>query len=298
MTQHAQGSSSHRNMACACTRRAWAAWILVVLGGAVPSPGQTLTPAPERVAWPLVDFVTFGDSIHGVQLLASPNLRSRQGRDGVRATTMTLAPIQTRRWVNSVAALVDSVSRVRRQDRTAFMSVPLVANLGHGWLSVGMDGKGSQKAPFFLAVVDSVNRDSVEKWSVAASATDLLLLLTALDGTAQESGFDSLPRAAGGHIEYLSCQLDRRPQLRKEPRPEYPPSARWTRQEGRVLAEFVIDSSGAVRAETFRVLLSDGDDFASAARKAVARAAFVPGEAHGQPVSTRVWQWFVFRMSS
>src|SRR5437867_6551972 len=67
MTQHAQGSSSHRDMACACTRRAWAAWILVVLGGAVPSPAQTLTPAPERVAWPLVDFVTFGDSIHGVQ---------------------------------------------------------------------------------------------------------------------------------------------------------------------------------------------------------------------------------------
>ena len=74
----------------------------------------------------------------------------------------------------------------------------------------------------------------------------------------------------------------------------YPMGALSGGQEGRVLAEFVIDSSGKARPGSFRALLSDGGSFSDAVR--VMHARFVPGKAHEQAVSTLVWQWFAFRI--
>jgi TonB family protein len=193
--------------------------------------------------------------------------------------------------VRAVALLLDSVSQLGRWDRTAFVTVPLMANLGQTRLKVGMSSQRPQDAPFDLTIGDSLDQNG---WSVSASARHLRELLTVIDATAQTSVFDSLPRATD--VVYVVCQLDRPPRRRDGATPRYPMEAEQSGREGRVLAEFVVDSSGVVRSETFRTLLSDGQEFSQAVRKAVLRAAFVPGTAKGHAVSTLVWQWFAFRM--
>ncbi len=272
--------------------------ITAALAVAATAPGgaQTGSTAPERVAWPLVDFVVLGDSTHGVQLIVSPNLHSMQGRERQDAMTLTLEPRGTRRWAPSVAHLVDSVARLEPRDRTPFVTVQLAANLGKGGLTVSLNGRGPRDTPFLIAVAEAP--DQTKGWTIYASAPNIRDLLTAIDATAQTSAFDSGPPGPGGETVYVACQLDKPPRLRDGEHPFYPLDAQSRRQEGRVLAQFIIDSSGAARPGSFRALLSDGDTFAAAVRTGVLRARFVPGMARGRAVSTLVWQWFAFRLRS
>lgn len=256
------------------------------------STAQTRGGAPERVAWPLVDFVVLGDSTHGIQLIASPNLNSVQGRQHIENMTLTLEPIATRRWAASVMHVVDSVARLKREDRNPFLTVPLQANLGRAGLTVSLNGQGSRDSPFLFAVAGSPGKG----WSAYASVADIRELLTAIDATAQGSAFDSVPSATDSDLVFLACQLDQEPKPRDREILHYPLSAESRRQQGRVLAQFIIDSSGVTRPESFRLLLSDGDAFSDAVRGTVLHTAFVPGRRQGHAVSTLVWQWFAFRM--
>lgn len=268
--------------------------IAAALAFATPGHAQTGSTTPKRVAWPLFDFVVLGDSTHGVQLIASPNLHSVQGREHQGAMTFTLEPRATRRWAPGVVNLVDSVARLEPRDRTPFVTVALSANLGKAGLTVSLTGRGPRDAPFLFSVGESL--DQTKGWTINASATNIRDLLTAIDAIAQTSLFDSGPPAPGRDAVYVACQLDKPPQLRDGEHPFYPSDAESRRQEGRVLAEFIIDSSGAARPASFRALLSDGDGFAAAVRTGVLRARFVPGMARGRAVSTLVWQWFTFRV--
>ncbi len=268
------------------------AFLVVAL--TTPCDAQTGNTVPERIAWPLVDFVVLGDSAHGVQLIAAPNLHTVQGQGQHDNMTLTLEPQATRRWAASVAHLVDSVARLEPNDRSPFVTVPLVANLGKAELIVSLDGRGRREAPFLFVVAESVGKR--KGWNVQASAQDIRDLLTVIDATAQTSVFDTAPHRADGEGVYLACQLDHPPRLRDGERVFYPMGALSGGQEGRVLAEFVIDSSGKARPGSFRALLSDGGSFSDAVRDAVMHARFVPGKAHEQAVSTLVWQWFAFRI--
>lgn len=270
----------------------WTLWLFVT---APLCAGQTMARDPVRVAWPLVDFVVFGDSSRGVHLLASPNLQAVQGHDQTTMTDLILEPAAAERWAAGVATLIDSVTRLPAQDRAPFVTVPLEANFGRARLVLSFDGKGPSSQPFLLGVFDS---PSSKGWSVYASAREIKDLLTNLDAAAQASALDSSPAARPAGWAYLASQLDRGPRPRN-PRDidlRFPGGPALIKKEGRVLAEFVVDSTGHVRPESFHTLLSDGTDFTNAARDAVVRTAFVPGERQGHSVNTLVWQWFVFHV--
>jgi hypothetical protein len=237
-----------------------------------------------------MDFVVLGDSMHGPQVVVSPNLRSIQGRDSVGAfVTLALEPTATRRWAAGVTAVVESVSAMARRDRTPFETIPLVANRGRARVVVSMARDAPRATPFVLLVVDTASRG----WTVKASRDDLRLLLTAFDVISGASAIDSGSRATGG--PYLECELDERPQPPEHFPLRYPLTALRDRREGRVLAKFVIDSTGAVPADSLVILLSDGESFTAAVRQALPRVAYTPGRRGGRAVNAVVWEWFAFR---
>lgn len=79
--------------------------------------------------------------------------------------------------------------------------------------------------------------------------------------------------------------------------PAFPDLLRTAGVEGQVLAEFVVDSSGFARMETFRVLKSDHDLFTSAVRRSLERMRFLPAEAGGRKVPQLVQQTFQFMLN-
>lgn len=78
------------------------------------------------------------------------------------------------------------------------------------------------------------------------------------------------------------------------PVPRFPEMLRAGGIEGRVLARFVVDSSGRMEPASFEVLSSSHELFAASVREALARTRFAPAEAGGRRVRQLVEQAFVF----
>ena len=79
--------------------------------------------------------------------------------------------------------------------------------------------------------------------------------------------------------------------------PVYPPelSARGT--EGKVEAEYVVDTTGRVDTTTIQVLQSDDPRFTESVRTALGEARFRPAKRTGQPVRQLVQQRFSFKLA-
>ena len=283
-----------------CVWRASALTLLLFIAPQIVG-AQVPGEAPRRVAWPLIDFAIVGDSMHGVHLLASPNLASQQGRDWSHSQSMiiTLAPEPTRLWAAAVAALIDSIVTVPRRERQPFVTLALTGNRGRAHLRLSMSAKAGGATPFELELYDSsMVGDSarIVAWSVPSSRPELISLLTTLDAVSERSRLDSVGRPSDSAYAYPAGQVDRCPKLIRGPPLEYPVGALQSHREGRVWMGFVIDTAGAVRIETVRVVMSDGEDFTKAAVATLSRSQFTPGVRHGSPVNTLVWMPFSFSM--
>lgn len=77
-------------------------------------------------------------------------------------------------------------------------------------------------------------------------------------------------------------------------KPDYPSMYMKTGHQGKVLMEVLVDRAGNI--ESYRILKSDGDLFASAAEKALKRYKYKPGTHKGQPVKFKVVEPFIFRL--
>lgn len=262
--------------------------LIIALAVATSGAAQTPPPLLQRVAWNLADFVVLGDSTHGVQLLASPNLRTERGRGGVEMTTLSLDPAVAHHWATGVARILDSLSQLPPVEWTVFETVPLAANRSQGHILIAFDGKGSQKQPFAFVV-----RDGATAWWLPVSDADLRQLFGALATIASRSAL--APAPIGQNVR-LACQLDERPQLLDPMRLKHPDRNTASVRDARVLAQYVIDTAGVVQPGSVQILLSDGKDFTREAQGALARARYRPGRAGGQPVATIVWQWFLFKV--
>ena len=266
--------------------------IVLFLLANTPAAAQGVPLGAERVPWPLIDFIVLGDSTHGIQLYASPNLHSEQGRHSPQTISITLEPIATRSWALEVAKLVDSVGTVPRKEQRPFGTAPLNANLGRGRVELWFETKAPRETPYVLSINGS---SSSLPWSVRASATDLLLLITTLDAVAQGSAIDSLPSGEAGS-PYLACQLDQLPEPLSHPALHYPEALERKGVEGRVWLQYIIDPAGTVRPGSILVLLTDGEDFTKAAVEAIEHSRFRPALYRGTPVSALAWQPITFRM--
>lgn len=80
------------------------------------------------------------------------------------------------------------------------------------------------------------------------------------------------------------------------PRPRYPEVLRAAALEGTVLAEFVIDTTGAIEVQTVQIIASDHPRFERAVREVLPRLRFLPAEAGGRKVRQLVRQPFEFRL--
>lgn len=81
------------------------------------------------------------------------------------------------------------------------------------------------------------------------------------------------------------------------PAPHYPDRLRSRNTEGSVLAEFVIDSSGAVDTASIRVVRATQPEFGAAVKEALGKWIFRSPYDHGVAVCERRLQPFEFRMS-
>jgi hypothetical protein len=251
---------------------------------------QALSFEPERVAWRLVDFVVLGDSTHGVQLLLSPSLQSVQGQDHSRDMAITLDPLSARRWIAAAMRSIDSVAQLPHRDRRPFVLSPLLGNQGQTGLSVARRGREPRDEPFRIAIAELSNPRS--GLAVTASASDLRTLFTAVDAAAQASAVDSTNTSI-----FVACQLDVPPRVRRRGWLTYPRQQERLGGQGRVLLQFIIDSTGSVLPASIRALLSDGEAFTLAAREEILSATYSPGMVGARPISTRVWQWVDFRFA-
>jgi hypothetical protein len=94
----------------------------------------------------------------------------------------------------------------------------------------------------------------------------------------------------------LVCQLDKPPIPLDTIRLRHPDHDRSAARDGRVLARYIIDTSGVVPPASIQILLSDDNDFTREVQRALQRTKYEPGRAGGRSVDTIVWQWFVFKV--
>ncbi|HEY8309672.1 MAG TPA: energy transducer TonB [Gemmatimonadaceae bacterium] len=78
------------------------------------------------------------------------------------------------------------------------------------------------------------------------------------------------------------------------PAPLYPEALRAAAVQGTVVAAFVVDTMGRVETGSFRLLEPANELFVAAVKSSLARARFVPAEAHGAKVRQLVEQPFSF----
>ena len=114
------------------------------------------------------------------------------------------------------------------------------------------------------------------------------------DGAVQSGGVTAGDVSAGGRLAGGRADRDLMPLVRVEP--DYPPSASRKGLEGRVLVEFTVTSSGAVRDP--HVLAAQPERiFDQAAIKSVLRWRYSPQVENGLPVEKKVRMTIVFRLS-
>ena len=81
-----------------------------------------------------------------------------------------------------------------------------------------------------------------------------------------------------------------------QPSPRYPPALRLAGIEGRVLVEFIIDSTGHLEPGSSKVLESSHRGFEAAALETLERSLFRPARIAGRPVRQRTLQAVAFRI--
>jgi len=105
-----------------------------------------------------------------------------------------------------------------------------------------------------------------------------------------------IPPGASGSVSDVSA-VDRAPGLvGRALEPRYPPALRAAGIQGRVLAEFVVDTLGHAELATLRFPELPDPRFGDAVREVLARYRFSPAEVAGRKVRTRVGMPFDFRL--
>ena len=84
--------------------------------------------------------------------------------------------------------------------------------------------------------------------------------------------------------------------LSNQPTPVYPPALRSAGIEGRVIAQFIVDSKGNAVQESIRIVSSSNDLFSQSVTKAVRQMRFAPARIGTKAVSQVVQQLFVFKL--
>jgi len=97
---------------------------------------------------------------------------------------------------------------------------------------------------------------------------------------------------------FAEAEVDEAVQVVQQPSPRYPPALQQALIEGKVVVEFVIDTTGQVERGSLRVTASTRKEFEAAALEAIEASLFRPARVGGQVVRQRTSQSIVFRIRS
>lgn len=109
---------------------------------------------------------------------------------------------------------------------------------------------------------------------------------------AQDRGDQSPPRVYFEYEVQAPVSLIRGP----DSRPVYPPTLKAAKVEGSVPAQFVVDTSGVVDLQSFKVFKSPNPLFVEAVRAYLPHMHFVAAKLDGHKVKQLVQQSFVFSL--
>jgi len=103
------------------------------------------------------------------------------------------------------------------------------------------------------------------------------------------------PAVASSHPAYFEFQVEKQAMpLPGSPQPSYPSMLRAASVTGEVIAQFVVDTSGMVEQDTFKVLKSTHDLFTQAVRQTLPQMRYSPAVVGGRKVRQLVQTPFVF----
>jgi protein TonB len=115
--------------------------------------------------------------------------------------------------------------------------------------------------------------------------------------TADDSGTTGDTRSNDGYGALSAWQVDRAViPLDGNPKPEYPSMLQSGRVDGRVMAQFVVDTTGRVDMSTFSALEATNELFVRSVRRALSEWRFRPAEADGRRVRQLVEMPLVFKV--
>lgn len=107
------------------------------------------------------------------------------------------------------------------------------------------------------------------------------------------AGSAKSPPLGGG--DYFEFQVDKLAIAREMPRPEYPAALKHSGIGGSVQSQFVVDETGHVDMQTFKLLISPGPEFTAAVQAVLPKWQFEPATVHGRRVKQVVQQEFLFQ---
>jgi TonB family protein len=117
-------------------------------------------------------------------------------------------------------------------------------------------------------------------------------------GAPSSVGTVAVGASAGADTPYFMFEVEKMAEsLPGNPEPAYPGILRQTRQEGKVVASFVVDTSGRADMSTFKVLESTNALLTNEVRKVLPQYRFRPAEIGGRKVRVLVQLPFEFRLS-
>ncbi len=89
---------------------------------------------------------------------------------------------------------------------------------------------------------------------------------------------------------FLEAELDDPPRVISPASPRYPPVLQSAGISGRVIYEFVVDTTGHAEGGSFKLKSSTNKAFEAPAREAILKTVFKPGRVQGRPVRVLVVQ--------
>jgi TonB family protein len=199
------------------------------------------------------------------------------GLVGVTRSAGDTVVVTVRRGEVRVAVRVDSSAAATLADHSVRGMGQETATLA----PLGTDTAGAAR----LDATDGVNTASVT-FDAATARTMRRVLRGPL---VRQSGSDWVET---GLLYYLyEVETPAHEELRKSVSraiPRYPDGLRNAGVSGMVVVQFVVDSAGRVRPETFSALRSSDPEFTAAVRDALPYTRYTPARLHGRPVDSMV----------
>ena len=167
----------------------------------------------------------------------------------------------------------------------------------------GATGTTTTSAPGPVIVAPTTIRDGLPPIDIDVDVrvgTDPQVTLGPAGG-AMEGGFGGSPYGGygapdgSGTWDARTVEVAVVPDARN-PRPTYPEMLRTAGMTGRVVAEFIVDSTGRVRAGSLEIVESTHELFASSVRRTVPSFRFTPAKVQGRRVAQRVRVPFEFEI--